>query len=383
MKPKLYILFFLLPGVILFSCKTANKLYNKGNYDEAVALASKKLQKNPDDTELQSLINAAYQNAVSIHESTIRTHANSNNEMKWEWMYNEYAALQNLYSITKGNISVARVVKPVDYSSYLETYREKAAAIRIERGDRLVLQNNRQAYKNAFQEFQIARRLKPNDFSIKTKMDEAYQLAVINVIVLPADDFRFQYSTYNNNQNSNTINETVLNNLRYNSGNEFVRFYSEWDARNQNINIDQVIDMRFSQFNIGRIRDDRNTRDVSKKIIVKEIVYRPDSIVYEYAYVTAKITSTKRTMYSEGMLQVNIRENDGRYLWSDNFRGDHNWTTEFSSYTGDARALSESDKQLVNRNAANPPYEEEIVRHIVNEIDNNIAGRIRDFYRRF
>ncbi len=382
MKPKLYILISLLSGTILFSCKSANKLYNKGNYDEAIALASKKLQKNPDDTELQSLVDAAYRNAVSTHESNIRTHANSNNEMKWEWMYNEYAALQNLYSITKGNISVARVVKPVDYSSYLETYREKAADIRIERGDRLVLQNNRQAYKNAYQEFQLAGRLKPNDFSIKNKMNDAYQLAVINVIVLPADDFRFQYSSYNN-QNNNTINETVLNNLKYNSGNEFVRFYSEWDARNQNLNIDQVIDMRFSQFNIGRIREDRNTRDVSKKIIVKEIVYRPDSIVYEYAYVTAKITSTKRTISSEGLLQVNIRENDGRYLWSDNFRGDHNWNSEFSTFNGDARALSESDKQLVNRHAANPPYEEEIVRHIVNEIDNNIAGRIRDFYRRF
>lgn len=383
MKPKLYILISLLSGIILFSCKTATKLYNKGNYDEAVAFASKKLQKNPDDAELQSLINAAYRNAVSIHESTIRTHVNSNNEMKWEWMYNEYAALQNLYSITKGNISVARVIKPIDYSSYLETYRDKAVEIRVERGDRLVLQNNRQSYKNAFQEFQLAGRLKPNDFSIKNKMNDAYQLAVINVIVLHADDFRFQYSTYNNNHNNNSINETVLNNLKYNSGNEFVRFYSEWDARNQHLNIDQVIDMRFSQFNIGRIRDDRNTRDVSKKIIVKEIVYRPDSIVYEYAYVNAKITSTKRTMYSEGLLQVNIRENDGRYLWSDNFRGDHNWTTEFSSYTGDARALNESDKQLVNHQAENPPYEEEIVRHIVNEIDNNIAGRIRDFYRRF
>ena len=127
MKPKLYILISLLSGTFLFSCKTANKLYNKGNYDEAIALASKKLQKNPDDTELQSLIVAAYRNAVSTHESNIRTHANSNNEMKWEWMYNEYAALQNLYSITRGNISVAKVVNPVDYSSYLETYREKAA----------------------------------------------------------------------------------------------------------------------------------------------------------------------------------------------------------------------------------------------------------------
>jgi hypothetical protein len=65
------------------------------------------------------------------------------------------------------------------------------------------------------------------------------------------------------------------------------------------------------------------------------------------------------------------------------FRGDHNWATEFSTYTGDARALSESDKQLVNHSAGNAPYEDEIIRCIIDEIDNGVADRIRDFYRRF
>lgn len=383
MKTKLYTFIFLLAGTIFFSCKTATKLYNKGNYDEAVALAAKKLQKNPNDTELQGLISAAYQNAVSIHESDIRAHSNSGNEMRWEQMYNEYAALQNLYNLTKANISIAQLLKPVDYSSYLETYRDKAAETRVERGERLFAENNRQSFKNAYREFQVANGLKPGDFSIKNKMNAAYQLAVINVVVLPADNYGYQHSSYNNNYNKTNINETVLNSLKYHSGNEFVHFYSEWDARNQRVNIDQVIDMRFSHFTIGRTRDDRNIRDVAKRIVVKETVYRPDSIVYEYANVTAKITTTRRWMQSEGTLQVNIRDNNGRWLWSDDFRGDHNWATEFSTYTGDARALSESDKQLMNRSPGNPPYEDEIVRYIINEIDNNIAERIRDFYRRF
>jgi hypothetical protein len=150
-------------------------------------------------------------------------------------------------------------------------------------------------------------------------MKEAFDLAVINVVVLPADNFGYQHSSYNNNYNLTNINETVLNSLKYHSGNEFVHFYSDWDARSQRVNIDQVIDMRFSNFNIGRTRDDRNTRDVTKRIVVKETVYRPDSIVYEYANVTAKITTTRRWMQSDGTLQVNIRDNDGRWLWSDNF----------------------------------------------------------------
>ncbi len=45
---KIYIplLFF---SVIFFACKTANKAYDKGNYTNAIELAIKKLQKNPND----------------------------------------------------------------------------------------------------------------------------------------------------------------------------------------------------------------------------------------------------------------------------------------------------------------------------------------------
>jgi hypothetical protein len=384
MKSKLYTLILVVTGILVFSCRTATKLYNKGNYDEAVSLASKKLQKHPDDPEMQELIRAAYRNAVSVHEANIRTHSNSTNDMRWEWIYNEYAALQRLFDVTKGNILISKIVRPADYSSYLETYRGKAVDIRIERGENWLLQHDRQAYKNAYHEFQVADRLKPGDISIKNKMNEAYEMAVVNVLILSNNDYGFGYSSYNtNNYNNRNFGEEVLRDLKYHTGNEFVRFYSEWEAQSQRINPDQFIDMRFTHFNTGRVRDDNSSRDVSKRIVVKETVYRPDSIVYEYANVSARITTTKRIMNSEGLLQINIRDNDGRWLWSDNFRGDHHWSTEFASYTGDARALSETDKQLVNRRPENPPYEDEIIRHLMNEIDNNIPGRIRDFYRRF
>ena len=49
MKPKLYLFIFTFFAVLMVACRTAKKLYEKGNYDEAVQLAAKKLQKDPDD----------------------------------------------------------------------------------------------------------------------------------------------------------------------------------------------------------------------------------------------------------------------------------------------------------------------------------------------
>ena len=87
-------------------------------------------------------------------------------------------------------------------------------------------------------------------------------------------------------------------------------------------------------------------------------------------------------MYSEGNLQINVRDHSGRWLWSDHLQGNHGWFTEFSSYTGDERALSESDKQLINRSREYPPHEDEIMRCIMNEINNNMVHRVRNYFSR-
>ncbi|MBK9570266.1 MAG: hypothetical protein IPO53_10385 [Chitinophagaceae bacterium] len=126
MKSKLYILLFAAIIFSAFSCKTASKLYEKGNYDEAVELAAKKLQKDPGDVKLLDIIQSSYRYAVNDHESRIRNHAESSNELKWEWMYAEYVSLQRMYEAIYRVPSVYTLVKPLDYSGYLVTYSEKS-----------------------------------------------------------------------------------------------------------------------------------------------------------------------------------------------------------------------------------------------------------------
>jgi hypothetical protein len=88
-------------------------------------------------------------------------------------------------------------------------------------------------------------------------------------------------------------------------------------------------------------------------------------------------------MRSEGLMQVNIRDGNGRFLWNDQYRSDHSWSTEFASYTGDTRALSDSDRQLINKQADNPPHEDEILRCLMEKIENDFLYRIRNYYNRF
>jgi hypothetical protein len=378
MKLKLYTLFFIAFSILFFSCKTAKKMYEKGSYDEAVNLAAKKLQKKPNDAATLDILQNAYRFAVEDHENRIRNNSNSNNDLRWEWTYSEYLSLQSLYDAIRRSPSVFDMVRPTDYSSYVATYKEEAGNARYDRGLALMENNTKNGYKQAYYEFQKALALKPGDLSAKQKMDEAYANAVTNVIVLPVARSGYQYSSYDYNYNNFDYN--VLRYLNNNNGNQFVRYYSPAEANSYDLRTDQSVEMRFSNIDVDRYRDQRSIREISKQVVIKETVIKPDSIIKEYATVKAKITTTKRTLHSDGLLQVTIKDYYNHRLWSDTYRGEYNWSTEFSTYTGDARALSEGDKKQLDRKEEFPPQNDDIIRIIMDEIQSRAECGIKDYY---
>lgn len=377
MKPKRYTsLFIVIISLGLFSCKTASKMYEKGNYDEAVELAAKKLQKDPNDPKLLNIIRNAYEYAVNDHESRISDYSASGNDLKWEWIYNEYVSLQKMYDAIYRVPSVLDIIQPVDYTSYLVTYSEKAGMARYDRGIAFMQRYDKQSYRNAYREFQAALRFLPGDVASMQKRDEAFEYAVTNIVMLPLhQQGGYIYSSYR--LGSANVDDQLIRDLQYNSGNEFVRYYSAWDARSRNIRADLEIDMRLATMDIGRTYDQHSKRKVSKEIVVKETVYRPDSVVKEYARVTAEITSTKRTMNSSAVMQITARDMNGRRVWGEQVSSDHYWSTEFATFTGDERALSDADKQLINRRREFAPTDPAVLECLLEELRNAAVYRVR------
>lgn len=382
MKGKFYTLMILsFAAITMVSCKSASKLYKQGNYDEAVEVAVKKLQKKPNDAELRSIIQSAYEYAVNDHESRIRNYSESNNDLKWEWIYNEYQDLQNLYNAIYSAPSVFELVQPVNYSSYITTYREKAGDARITRGMNWMDRGDKESFKKAFYEFQAALSFKPGDIKTQDMMDDAYDAAVTRVVIAQVDNYGFQFSSYNNSFQSSS--DGIIRNLQNNSGNFFVRFYSVMDAKSKAIIPDEVIELRLNHMDIGGLQESRDTREVSKEVVVKETVYKPDSVIKQYAKVKARITTTRKTIYSTGDLTVTVRDENGNYLWNDLVTADNSWSTAYASYTGDERALSEEDKRFLNSRADNIPHESYIIDCIRQELYNNTLYRIKNYYSRY
>src|SRR5215203_5356239 len=120
----------------LFSCKSASKSYQKGDYTDAIELGVKKLQKDPYDRETKDLVQRSYNYTVNEHEDQIRILSNGKSEDRFEQIYQHYASLQNLYSTVHQYPAVAQVIKAKDYSEYVTTFADKAADMHIERADK-------------------------------------------------------------------------------------------------------------------------------------------------------------------------------------------------------------------------------------------------------
>ncbi len=380
MKLKLYTLLIFGVSLLLYSCKSASKMYQKGNYEAAVQLASKKLSKKPNDAATQDILQNAYRYAVDDHEARIRNISATTSEFKYEQMLNEYLTLQNLYETIRRTPSVYEKVNPTDYSSFISTYQQEASNARVGRGDALMNTNNKLGFRDAYYEFQKALALKPGDITIRQKMDEAFANAVTNVVIQPLTRYGFQYTSYNFDYAN--FDNSMMRYLTGNSHNTFVQYYSGSEANGMNLRADNVVDMKFSDVNIGRYRDSRDTREVTKQVVVKERVITKDSTVKEYAWVKAKITTITRVLQADGLLQATAHTYDGQRIWSDTYRGDYSWQASFSSYTGDERALDDADRKLVNQQEQFPPSNNDIISIIMKDIQYKAQCGISEYFNR-
>ena len=212
MNRKFYTLIVLITAAatLLVSCKSASKLYRQGNYDEAVEAAVKKLQKKPGDAEMKALIQSAYQYAVTDHEKRIQNYSASTSDLKYEWIYAEYSGLQNLYNAIHRAPEIVELVHPADYSSYVTTYREKAADAHTARGITWMNQNNRESYKKAFREFQAASGFKPDDIKIQQLLNHAYDAAVTRVVITQTDNENYLFSAYSYSNTQNAMDLSLI-----------------------------------------------------------------------------------------------------------------------------------------------------------------------------
>lgn len=368
-------------AVILFSCKSGEKLYNQGRYDAAVEAFVKKLQRRPSDATSLQLLPQAYNAAMEYHEGRAKQALASNNDLKWEAVRNEYNSMQRLYNVIRSAPAANAVVKPKDYSSALAGALENAAEARYERAVQLLEMGDKQSAREAYDEFTASLRLSANYKDAAQLRDQAYQMGLVHVVVseIAISSSYFQFT-------ADQFRDAVVRQLEQRRISNFVKFYDERYVRNQrDFQPDQYLEMRFNDFVVGQTYVDRYQREVSKVISVPS--NQKDStgkVIYVDITVKATLFITRKTLASSGFLDYRITDvTNGKLLRQDRIPGSYTWQNQFGTFRGDERALSNEDKRLIGGRDVPPPSPQDLFAELTRPIYDRLASDLQGFYSRY
>ncbi len=276
MKKILFPLMLLIAVILLESCTSGKQAYEKGNYDEAVLKAISRLRKNTSNKKASQTLMEAYPMTIAWHRDNIERAKQSGDHFKWERVINEYHQVNNLYSQLNRCPACLRLVNsPVRYVSELSDAKEKAASIRYQRGDELLVRarsnHNRNEAIEAYRHFEIACNLMGEYRDARDKLAEAKFIATLKVVVEPIPAQR-------NLQISHEFFENkILEFVESMQVNEFVQFYST-EAKNIGLDQpDQIIQLQFDDFVLGQVYLKEKEVQVSRDSVVLAIIKAQNS----------------------------------------------------------------------------------------------------------
>ncbi len=363
----------------LVSCSSSKKNYlDRSDTDNALFDAVKALKKKSSDTAAANALPVLYNAAQQRHIRKIGALGESRELSRWDKLIDEYSILQNMHDAIIDVDAAHTAVAPVNYQQSIYDLRQRAAEDYYASATDLLTLPGRDNAKKAYTYYKKADKFVPDYKDAKSKMDEAYQHAIVNVQVNPVQDNSFFFNTGWGNYGYNYSNEYFQQNLvrelgGRNSSRYPARFYTDWEARRDNVQPDWVVDLTLRNIYIPRPQSYGYSRNVSKQIESgRDTSGKP---VYQTVYATINIT--RQSFEARAEMEVTISDIAGqKTIDRRSFREDYNWQEEYGSYSGDSRALSASDWNLINNTRYSEPRREDVLNELYRKLYPQVKNRV-------
>jgi hypothetical protein len=374
-----HLLYVSLMALTLAACKSSKNYLERSNEDKALQDAVKRLNKNSSDDNALTAVPILYKSIKQARLSKISVYKNEKDPDRWDKIISEYVALQNAYEAIVNSTPAFRLVTPVSYSTELLDAKQSAAEEFYVLGNNYLSRDGRNNVKKAYAYFRKSDKYVPGYKNAQAMMKEAFEKAVVDVVINPVQDNSFFFNSGWGNAGYNYSNEyfqqTLVRDLGGTDNSRYpARFYTEWQARRDNIKPDWVVDLRLRNLDIPYPTSYNYRRNASAQVQVgTDTSGRP---LYNTVYATVNIT--RLSFIARADMEVNIKDlTTGRNINNNSYREDYRWEEERGTYTGDSRALSTRDWDLVNNYGYNTPSKEQVLnelyRKIYPQVKNNIT----------
>jgi hypothetical protein len=175
------------------------------------------------------------------------------------------------------------------------------------------------------------------------------------------------------NYSNEYFQQNLLKDLS-NYGRNPAKYYNEWDARRLNVTPDWTVNFMLKNILVPNPQVSYSSRTVNKQLqIGTDTAGRP-----VYNNVSATINITLTSFVSRANMEVNITELSTRKNMSySNYNEEYKWQQETATFSGDRRAISQTDWDLINNSGHNAPRKEEILVELYKKIYPQVLTQIR------
>ncbi|MFT3909543.1 MAG: hypothetical protein QM737_08970 [Ferruginibacter sp.] len=367
----------LLSVVFLVSCASNKNYLERSNADKALQDAVKKLNKNSTDEDATQALPILYSGITETHLAKIKSYSNSTELSRWDKIIDEYEYLQDAYDAIISSSPAFKLVTPKSYSTNMLEAKQAAAEEYYVYANTFFDKQGRDNAKKAYTNFKKADKYIPGYKDSKINMDQAYKNAIVNVLINPVQDNSYFFNSGWGNAGYNYSNEyfqqTLVRELGSNSDRYAAKFFTDWEARRDNIKPDWVVELTLRNMDIPYPINYNYSRNVSAR--VQAGTDTSGNPVYNTVYATMNITRQSFTARAD--MDVNIKEvSTGKNISYRSFRDDYRWEQETGNYTGDGRALSARDWQIINGNNYGAPRKEDILKELYRKIYPQVKNEI-------
>jgi len=373
-----YIFYSLISLVLLASCNTSKDYLSRSDNDNTLFDALKTLKKRSNDSTALNALPVLYNLAQQRNVRKISSYSSSNSLDRWDKILSAYGTLQEMHDAIIENDAASRVVTPVNYRQTIYDLKQEAAADYYNTALESLKKPGRDEAKKAYNYFKKADKLVPDYEDAKLKMDEAFENAIVNVVINPVQDNSYFFNTgwgnYGYNYSNEYFQQTLVRELKgVNSSRYPARFYTDWEARRDNVIPDWEVNLTLRNMHIPRPQTYSYSRNASQQVEVGRDT--SGRIIYKTVYATVNIARQSFTATAD--MEINITDRASRKnITYSTFREDYRWEEEHATYNGDSRALSANDWAIINNSYYNEPRKEDVLNELYRRIYPQVKNKI-------
>jgi len=372
-------IFYILTGLlVLAGCTTSKDYLSRIDNDNTIFDAIKTLKKHSNDSIALNALPALYTSAQQRNLRKINSYSSSRELSRWDKIIDGYNTLQAMHDAIIEVDAASRLVSPVDYRQNIYDSKQQVAADYYQQATILLNKPGRDDAKKAYTFFKKADNLVPGYEDAKLKMDEAYQHAIVNVVINPVQDNSYFFNTgwgnYGYNYSNEYFQQTLVRELKGINSNRYpARFYTDWEARRDNVQPDWEINLTLRNMYIPRPQTYSYNRNASQQVEVGRDT--SGKIIYRTVYATVNIARQSFTAHADMDIYITDIFNN-KNITNSTFREDYRWEEEHATYTGDSRALSANDWALINNSYYNEPRKEDVLNELYRKLYPQVKNKI-------